>query len=307
MKTYGMAFFAIVSVAPLALGSGCVAETDPADVATEEDGLKDNAFAAGITEGSAEAKAVLQVANTLTFAALSKDVGLTNKLAANILARRAGDDGKLGTADDEKFQKLLELNAVPGISREAFQKLLAYAKSHGLVKDPAKNPKPASNSAQFVFATCGDAPKWPVVSDLKYRGPIRYHRQNRQCDSFGCAAWSEWTVVGGHETTSGLTLRAADHRLDAYLTYLFRDNHTCESAALSFTPYAGITLDDTGSAKLTAKYEESCSSLDYSFNGALSKTKGYTFKQGASCAVLMQDEPAPASGTTTRVAIVFGW
>jgi len=93
---------------------------------------KDDAY--GIVDGSGEALGVLRVANELALAALVDDVGLAERAAGAIVAVRLGDDELDETADDERFDSLAELDAVPYIGRIAFQKLLGYARDNGYVE-----------------------------------------------------------------------------------------------------------------------------------------------------------------------------
>jgi endonuclease/exonuclease/phosphatase family metal-dependent hydrolase len=77
----------------------------------------------GVEEGSAEARAILRVANESTLAVLDDDVGLDRRAAAAIVHRR--DGGALET--------LAELDAVPFVGASAFEKLRAFAVAHGFV------------------------------------------------------------------------------------------------------------------------------------------------------------------------------
>jgi hypothetical protein len=106
--------------------------------ATKEDGSDDSFLggktdAAGIVEGSAIALAVLQVANQATAAELEADGRLTAPTASEIAAHRAGADGALDTADDDRFETLVELDAVPFVGPVAFAKLVEYATALGFL------------------------------------------------------------------------------------------------------------------------------------------------------------------------------
>ncbi len=93
---------------------------------------------AGIVEGSQEALGVLKVANETDLATLKTPVnaggaGLDARAAENIVAYRIGDDGKPNTADDQLFDTLAELDAVPYVAASSFSQLLAYARVKGYV------------------------------------------------------------------------------------------------------------------------------------------------------------------------------
>src|SRR5690348_7349293 len=113
----------------------------PACVTSDiEDGASDTftstgGKADGYGLSDAEVAGVLALANTATRAALQDDVGLSSRVATNITDHRAGEDGKLGTADDDPFDDLAELDDVPYVGKKVFAALLAYAKAHGYVHD----------------------------------------------------------------------------------------------------------------------------------------------------------------------------
>jgi hypothetical protein len=87
----------------------------------------------GPAEGSAEAKGVLAVVNTLTLDALDDDVALDSRAAASIANARVGADGVLLTADDHRITTLAELDEIPWVGSRAFSKLLTYAQDYGYI------------------------------------------------------------------------------------------------------------------------------------------------------------------------------
>jgi len=91
----------------------------------------------GVSEGSIEAVGVLAAANTVSvdvrLTSPPDGVGVVERAVDNITYVRLGDDGVAGTEDDGRFTTLAELDAVPFVGPIAFGKLLAYARSHGLV------------------------------------------------------------------------------------------------------------------------------------------------------------------------------
>ncbi|MBA3462034.1 MAG: DUF1669 domain-containing protein [Deltaproteobacteria bacterium] len=127
--------FAVISgVFSLVLGTlpACVSE----DV---EDGESD-AFPAGkadggIDEGSPEALGVLALVNDLamTAAKLKSEAGVTARVAGNIVKHRNGVDGVAGTADDDTYTTLRELDQIPYVGPATLNALLELARERGLV------------------------------------------------------------------------------------------------------------------------------------------------------------------------------
>lgn len=75
--------------------------------------------------------AILGVANTASLEALDVDAALDKRAAENIVAHRDGADMTPGTADDDPFDTLDELDAVAYVGDSALAKLLAYAQAQG--------------------------------------------------------------------------------------------------------------------------------------------------------------------------------
>lgn len=121
-----------------------------------EDGENDS-FSTGkadsVTDGSAEAGAVLALVNdtSVDFAELDNDAGLSSRVAHNIINHRDGADGQAGTADDNAYDNLAELDAVPYVGPATLAQLLDYAKDKGLLQtgphiDVIFSPQPAASS-----------------------------------------------------------------------------------------------------------------------------------------------------------------
>jgi phosphatidylserine/phosphatidylglycerophosphate/cardiolipin synthase-like enzyme len=85
-----------------------------------------------IQEGSAEAQLVLTFINRseTTFEVLDIDVALDKRAAKNIIRHRDGTDGLFGTADDNGFDTVAELDGISYVGNRALEKLLIYAASH---------------------------------------------------------------------------------------------------------------------------------------------------------------------------------
>jgi len=86
-----------------------------------------------ITAGSPEEAAVLALVNdpAVDQPLLDDDVALDRRAATNIIAHRDGADTLVGTADDDLFEGIEELDAVSFVGPSALSKLLAYAQAHG--------------------------------------------------------------------------------------------------------------------------------------------------------------------------------
>jgi len=83
---------------------------------------------APLSEGSLEARALLAMLGdaAITDATL-RSAGATKPVAAAILAHRAGADGAFGTADDDRFGTVAEVDAIKGVGPVTLGKLAAHA------------------------------------------------------------------------------------------------------------------------------------------------------------------------------------
>jgi hypothetical protein len=61
---------------------------------------------------------------------LDREVGLDRRAAENLIAARAGADGRYPSDDDRPFRNLLELDAVPWVGEVALGRLRDYALTH---------------------------------------------------------------------------------------------------------------------------------------------------------------------------------
>lgn len=126
--------------------------TTDADI---EDGANDSFLGKSdsIAEGSDEATAVLRLVNdpAVDVAELDVDAGLSSRVAKNIITARDGADAVPGTADDNRYDTLAELDAVPYVGPATLAQLLAYAKAQGLMPqklhvDVVFSPQPATST-----------------------------------------------------------------------------------------------------------------------------------------------------------------
>lgn len=85
--------------------------------------------------GAREAEGVLALVNDAAtdFARLDIDVALDRRAASNIIARRDGADGEAGTSDDQLFETIDALDAVPYVGPSALRRLEEYAQDFGFV------------------------------------------------------------------------------------------------------------------------------------------------------------------------------
>lgn len=157
-----------------------------------EDGEVGKADTAGIAEDTVEALGVLVVANTLGAEALRRDVRLSARVAAAVVARRGAG-----------YTTLAQLDAVPGVGAVSISRMLAYARAHQLV--PAALPTLPVPSWATVFAQpecSGPA----LTEDVKRRllgdrqrlvlGTLQYYRRyDGPCASGYCGARYEMAPV----------------------------------------------------------------------------------------------------------------
>ncbi|NMC71793.1 MAG: hypothetical protein GYA57_17240 [Myxococcales bacterium] len=107
-----------------------------------EDDLGDEDLAASVDSAlslaAPEVRGVLRLANDCALDAVRFDdeVGLRVDAARNIAAHRDGRDARCGTADDDPFDTLAELDAVPQVGDVALQRLLDFAVAHGYLDAP---------------------------------------------------------------------------------------------------------------------------------------------------------------------------
>jgi phosphatidylserine/phosphatidylglycerophosphate/cardiolipin synthase-like enzyme len=122
-----------------------------------EDGINDPFPAGkadgGIDEGSPEALGVLRLVNDTkeTAATLKSGAKVTTRVATNIVKHRNGADGSAGTADDDPYDTLAELDAIPYVGPSTLNALLARARQLGYVTSGASfdtvfSPMPAAQS-----------------------------------------------------------------------------------------------------------------------------------------------------------------
>lgn len=125
-----MRLFALAITSLLACTVGC-ADVSDAELPQENLGSSSEAV---LADGTPEALGVLELVSApTTTVELLQGAGLTRPTATNVVRYRNGKDGKARTADDQRFDTLAELNAIPGVGEKTLQRLVALAVSRGLV------------------------------------------------------------------------------------------------------------------------------------------------------------------------------
>lgn len=126
----------------IAVVAGCAYEEGtPIEPYTEaEDGIDDSfadAKVDGVTlvEGHWVTRGVLRFTNEASFEVL-RELGIARRPATNIVLHRDGGDARLGSPDDDLFDTLAELDAIPYVGVVALSKLHDAAKARGYLVSP---------------------------------------------------------------------------------------------------------------------------------------------------------------------------
>lgn len=138
-------------LATLLTASACTDEAEIED--GENDAFPNGKADGGFDEGSPEALGVLAMVNdtSTTASSLKSGARVTTRVANNIVKHRDGADGTLGTADDDRFDTLAELDAIPYVGPVTLNALVEYARSKGFIAAGAKidvvfSPQAAADS-----------------------------------------------------------------------------------------------------------------------------------------------------------------
>lgn len=168
----------------LAAAPACVADDSP-------DGPDEPGLASGKADGSAltecEQQAIVSYLNEGGSADALVAAGLHERAAANLAAHRDGADGQFGTADDDLFDTIAEVDAVSYVGPVAFRQLHEVtAERCAVAADP--------------YADARDVTK-PVVRFLAGTvAPTSYDYPDGNGFSLsGTEFWQKWS--GGHNPT----------------------------------------------------------------------------------------------------------
>lgn len=114
---------------------GCGEGMAPTNSSAAQPDVLQAALDTTVQEGSPEAIGILRVANTASQQELDVTAGLDSRAAQNIITYRNGPDGIAGSADDQVYDTLAELDAISYVATVAFDKLLSYAYAQGYVPE----------------------------------------------------------------------------------------------------------------------------------------------------------------------------
>ncbi len=142
----------------------------------ENDGFPSGKADGGIDEGSPEARGVLALVNdpSLTAAKLKTAAGITTRVSNNIVKHRNGADTNVGTADDDLYDTLAELDAIPYVGPATLNALLDAARDRGLVGGASKvevlfSPQPVDATHMVKVASLiGTATKTIDIAMYSY-------------------------------------------------------------------------------------------------------------------------------------------
>ena len=114
----------VASFCAIVLTTGCADQSD--DTVTSQ---------LALAEGSAEGEGVLHLLNdsSTTVELLDVDAHLNRRSATYLIAHRDGFDGVFGTADDDLFGDIAEVDAVHYVGASALKKLAEFAGLDGWV------------------------------------------------------------------------------------------------------------------------------------------------------------------------------
>jgi phosphatidylserine/phosphatidylglycerophosphate/cardiolipin synthase-like enzyme len=140
-----------------AVTTACVSDAEVED--GENDAFPSGKADGGIDEGSPEALGVLALVNDPAETAKTLKAGahITIRAAGNIVAHRDGADATAGTDDDDRFDTLAELDAIPYVGPATLNALIELARQRGLVHEAPSlrvifSPQPAASSSNAAIA-----------------------------------------------------------------------------------------------------------------------------------------------------------
>lgn len=128
--------------------------------------------------GARVSELVLELVNTATFEVLDDDVPLNRRAVVGIVEHRDGLDATLGTADDDIFDSLQELDDVPFVGPVAFQRLVDYAVAHAPLRaalqvpliDESDKHLLSDHNTELLAAGFATAPDSVTLSDTTDAG-----------------------------------------------------------------------------------------------------------------------------------------
>lgn len=161
-----------ISFAALLVLGACAAPTSEEEGEDELD-TSSSAASSGVAEGTRDALGLLRFVNGASKADLEAvRPRITRSVIERILAYRAGTDGHLATADDQKVPTVAALDGIPGVGPATIQRLLAAARAAGFMKVDEFSPDwcegPALTAAE-VAAMSTRTWEWAKVGFARTR------------------------------------------------------------------------------------------------------------------------------------------
>jgi hypothetical protein len=300
------ALFALVS----SLAGGCAVSEEDVEDGMNDDFLTDGKADGAITEGSPEALGVLRAANDATFEELDDAARMSSRTVANIVDHRDGADDVDGTADDQRFATLGQLDAVSYVGPAALEQLLAYARVRDWV--PAIDPIP----------TCGGAPAVPTTGRLYLTGGTKSSFA-RDCDAFGaCTAWQSagadqpltidpYTPPLSYVDTGRLAwLYNFATRRDVSPSTIYEEIEAfLVTSNCSQTPNGYVTLDASGRAGgwMHSRSRVYQGGWYTDWSDCNTPVRAVTVQLGSTCLAITDDEPTTRYGHQVRSVVRLTW
>ncbi|MBP6630257.1 MAG: hypothetical protein KBG28_18270 [Kofleriaceae bacterium] len=169
---------------PLLTTSACVTDEG-------EDGADDVAVPGGKADDSefsaCELEKIVGYLNEGVAAEALKEAGLSSRAAKNLVAHRDGADGAFGTADDDLFDDIAEVDAVPYIGLYSMRKLATVV-------------GPRCEQQTDLYADARDVTLAIIKFPAGTTAPTSYqYPADTEFNLGGTEFWQKWT--GGHNPT----------------------------------------------------------------------------------------------------------
>jgi hypothetical protein len=175
-----------LAVALIALATGCAASDEPTD------GIDDPAVSGGKEDGTSysacELGAVVTYLNEGGSAEALEEAGVHSRAAEGLAAHRDGSDRTFGTADDDLFDDIAEVDAVPYVGPAALRALVAA------IEDRCTAPADPYAEARDVTR-----PKITIPAGTVAPTEYGYPEDFGNLSLGGTEFWQKWT--GGHNPT----------------------------------------------------------------------------------------------------------
>lgn len=223
-------------LAAIAVGVvACGGSTDRAPDGREESFLaalgstgKADTLGLDLSEGSLDARAVLQVANTLTFREFEA-IGIDRRATAHLVAHRDGDHAS--ASDDDPFDTLVELDRTPWVGVDAFVHLHEHAIASG-IRARLAYPLECVADADCGVGRCYVDRCYDVTEVELPDQPVR---------GFGVAGDGQWWVRLASDATTVTDVRGDVAITSTQTTALDSDDHDTWILALPDGSLTAVT------------------------------------------------------------------